>query len=72
MQVPYWADRPYLPIPVGEITTVLDYARFERAAGLVYDSSEDLSRRPHLYVLLEQPPPPGLRLTFSMPLPEAH
>lgn len=70
MHVPFWAGRPYRPIPVGDIGVVLDYARSEGAAGLVFDDKNDLPRRPHLSVLMQDPPPDGLRLVLSRPLPE--
>jgi hypothetical protein len=69
MHVPFWAGRPYRPIPVGDIALVLDYARSEGAAGLVFDDKNDLPRRPHLSLLMEDPPPAGLRLVLSRPLP---
>jgi hypothetical protein len=70
MHVPYWAGRVYRPIPMADPVSLLDYARAHGAAGLFFDSVQDLSRRPHLSVLLEDPPPPGFRLVLTRPTPE--
>jgi 4-amino-4-deoxy-L-arabinose transferase-like glycosyltransferase len=70
MHIPYWAGRPYRAIPVGDVERVIEYARSQGAAGLFFDTAADLSRRPHLHALLDEPPPPGLRFVFSEPLPD--
>ena len=70
MHVPYWAGRAYRPIPMADPVSLLDYARAHGAAGLFFDSVQDMSRRPHLSALLEDPPPPGFRLLLKKPGPE--
>jgi len=65
--VPFWAGRPYRPIPVGPPGVVLDYARAQGAACLVLEGSRDLSRRPELAPLAHDPPPAGFRLVSARP-----
>jgi hypothetical protein len=68
--VPFWAGRPYRPIPVGPPSVVLDYARAQGAACLVLEGERDLARRPELEPLFEDPPPPGYTLELSRPAPQ--
>jgi len=65
--VPFWAGRPYRPIPVGPPAIVLDYARAQGAACLVLEGNRDLSRRPELAPLAHDPPPAGFRLVSARP-----
>lgn len=59
--IPYWAGRPYRPIPAAGPDAIHDYARAVGATGLVIEVPRDAYRVPALAPFLETPPPPGFR-----------
>jgi 4-amino-4-deoxy-L-arabinose transferase-like glycosyltransferase len=65
--VPYWARRPYLPIPLGRPEDVLVYARTQGAVAIILETREDSRRRPELAPLLGDRPPEGFETVLDAP-----
>jgi 4-amino-4-deoxy-L-arabinose transferase-like glycosyltransferase len=65
--VPYWAHRPYRPIPLGRPEDVLAFARAQGAVAIVLEAREDSRRRPELAPLLGDTPPEGFRTVLDAP-----
>ena len=57
--VPYWARRPYAPLPVGRPEDVLAFAQSLGASAVVLELPSDASRRPEMMSLVTGPAPPG-------------
>jgi hypothetical protein len=54
-----------VPLPLGELGKVLDYARFMNVDYLVVDERYAAPSRPDLQSLLEKEGPPGLLAIYS-------
>jgi 4-amino-4-deoxy-L-arabinose transferase-like glycosyltransferase len=65
--VPYWAHRPYRPIPLGRPEDVLAFARTQGAVAIVLEAREDSRRRPELAPLLGDSPPEGFQTVLDLP-----
>jgi len=57
--VPYWARRPYAPLPVGRPEDVLAFAKSVGASAVVLELPSDATRRPEMMALVTGPAPPG-------------
>jgi len=66
---PYWADRPYRPIPFASPSAILEYARSQGARGLVLEGARDLDQRPDLSWLTGGDLPADFRIVHRAPHP---
>lgn len=67
--VPYWAGRPYRPIPFSDAAGILDYARAQGASRLVLEQARDIEARPDLAWLIADDRPAAFHLVTSAPHP---
>jgi hypothetical protein len=67
---PYWAARPYRPIPFGTSNGILDFARTVGAVAIVVEGNRDLEERPDLAWLMRDELPPQLQVFEVVPHPE--
>jgi hypothetical protein len=62
----FYADRPTVALPYSDIPTMLDYARAWGVDYLVFDAYNMANLRPQFLPLVEDAPPPGLRLVHEL------
>ena len=65
---PFWAGRPYAPLPILDPPGVLAFARLHDAHALLLEVPYDVKIRPELAALTAEVPPEGFRCIDRQPI----
>jgi hypothetical protein len=66
--IPFWAGRPYAPLPILDVAGLLSFARVHDVHALVFQVPYDLRIRPELQPLTAAVPPPGFTRLDRQPI----